>query len=225
MSASKPPEDGPQLGAGRLSESLRELTDAQRQSVAVAAGLFDQLIDEARQRETPRLNIEELLSPLAADGDRSAALAQIRSSVTRTIDLYSDLVNETFAIYADAIEQVLGRDGGPRPASSSGGASPVALSGRPGAEATAKVWLHNATSAPVTGVRLWMTGLTAHDGRTLHETACAFFPGVLDVEAGSSASAAVSVTVPTNAGAGDYHGLVLATGLPAAGVPVLLTVQ
>ena len=225
MSHDKPHDDGPGPAAERLSESLRQLTDMQRQSVAAASGLFDQLIDEVQQRETPRLEVNELLSPLAADGDGSAPLAQIRTSVTRAIDLYSELLNEAFGVYADAVEQVLRRGDGTRPASASGAGSPVTLSARPGGEATANVWLHNLTSTPMTGARLWMTSLTAHNGSTLGEIACGFTPAALDVEPGSSASAALSLTVPSQAAAGGYHGLVLASGAPAASVPLLLTVH
>ena len=214
----------PAPGAERLSSPLRQLTDTQRMSVAMASGLFEQLIDEVRQRETPRLNIDDLLTPLGADGHPGAVLAQMRNSVARAIDLYADLLGETFALYADAIEQVLRRDGGARPAVSAGGGSPVAINGAPGEEATATVWLHNVTGSPLSAAELRLTGLSAHDGRTL-PVACAFSPPALDVAAGSSASAGLSVTLPPDAAAGVYHGLVLASGAPAASVPVLLTVR
>lgn len=224
MSGAQPHQDGPEPAASRLSQSLSELTDAQRQSVAAASGLFDQLIDEVRQRETPRLNVDELLGPLAADGDGPAALAQIRTSVMRAIDLYSDLLSETVAAYADALEQVLRPGGGPRPASPSRAGSPVALTGTPGAKATASIWLHNVTKAPLTGARLWMTSLVAHNGGTLDGIDCVFSPAVLDVEPASSASITLSVALPADVTPGAYHGLVLASGAPAASVPVVLTV-
>jgi hypothetical protein len=225
VSGSDGQRDGSQPAVRRLSESLRELTDAQRQEVAAASGLFEQLIEEVGKRETPRLNIDELLGPLGADGNGPATLARMRTSVTRAIDLYADLLSETFALYADAIEQAARLGGVARPASSSGAGSPVALAGTAGQEAAAMVWLHNLTGSSLTTVELRMTSLTAHDGATLDGIACVFSPAVLDVGAGSSASATLSVTLPPDAAAGAYHGLVLASGLPAASVPVFLTVQ
>jgi hypothetical protein len=218
---SKPDGHTPQPGS--IPESLAELTDAQRQSVAAAAGLFEQLIDEVRQREMPRLNVDELLAQFGVDGNGAATLAQMRSSVARAIDLYADLLGETFALYADAIEQILGR-GSRSPTSSASGGAPVALTGSPGEEATATIWLHNVTGSALTAAQLRLTSLTAHDGGTLPGIAHSFSPARLDVEAGASASTTLSVTTPPDAAAGVYHGLVLASGAPAASVPVFLTV-
>jgi hypothetical protein len=206
-----------------LSEPLADLSDAQRASVAAASGLFEQLIDEVRERQTPALDVDGLLGPLASDGNAGAMLAQMRTSAARAIDLYADLLSETVSLYTDAIGQALRRGDGSRPASPEDG-SPVALSGAPGETATARIWLHNVKGSPLMAAELRLTGLTAHDGGTLNGIACAFSPAVLDVAAGSSASAELSVTLPADAPPGAYHGLVLATGAPAASVPVLLTV-
>lgn len=217
--------DGSPPVARRPSGSRRELTDAQRQDVAAASGLFEQLIEEIGQRETPQLKIDEFLGLLGSDGNGPATLAQMRTSVARAIDLYADLLNETFALYADAIELVSRRGSGVRPGSSSETGSPVALAGAAGQEATATVWIHNLTGSPLTAVELRITSLTAHDGDALDAVACGFAPAVLDVTPGSSASATISVTLPADATAGVYHGLVLASGVPAASVPVSLTVR
>jgi hypothetical protein len=203
----------------------RELTEAQRRSVAAASDLFEQLLDEVRGRATPRLNFDALLGADGGEGSGPAGLAQMRSAVARAIDLYADLLGETFALYADALEQVLRPGNGSRPGRSSGGGAPVVLTGTPGQEATATVWLHNAASSPLVAAELRMTSLTAHDGGTLGELGCVFSPQALDVAAGSSAAAVVSVRVPADAAPGAYHGLVLASGAPAASVPVLLTVR
>ena len=221
----EPQPDGPEPQSRPLAESLAELSDAQRQSVAAAAALFEQLIDEARQREMPRLNVDELLAQLGTDGNGAAMLAQMRGSVARAIDLYADLLGDTFTLYADAIEQVLRPGGGARGNSSSATGSAVALTGRPGEPATATVWLHNVMGSRLTAAELRLTSLTAHDGRTLDGVAHSFAPATLDVAAGSSASSTLSVTLPPDAVPGAYHGLVLASGAPAASVPVLLTVR
>jgi hypothetical protein len=211
--------------SGRLAESLAELTDAQRQSVAAASAVFEQLIDEVRQREMPRLKVDELLGQLGGDANGAAMLTQLRGSVARAIDLYADLLGETFTLYADAIEQVLGRGGGARGDSPSRTGSPVTLTASPGEVASAAVWLHNVTPSPLAAAQLRLTSLTAHDGGTLHDVAFSFAPPTLDVAAGSSASSTLSVTLPADAVPGAYHGQVLASGAPTASVPVLLTVR
>ncbi|MBV8430084.1 MAG: hypothetical protein JO244_02905, partial [Solirubrobacterales bacterium] len=118
--------------------------------MAAASGLFEQLLAEVRQRETPQLNFDALLGPVGADGNSPAALAQMRTAVGRAIDLYADLLGETFALYAETLEQMLGRGAGARPGSAPAVGSPVLITGTPGQEATATVWLHNVASAPLT---------------------------------------------------------------------------
>ena len=74
-------------------------------------------------------------------------------------------------------------------------------------------------------VALRLTDLAAHDGATVAGAHGTFSPASLDVAAGGSGSATLQIAVPQGAPAGAYHGLVLASGLPAASVPVLLVVR
>ena len=203
-------------------EALRALTDAQRRSVAAASDLFDALMGEIGAREPPRLRVGAALRALgeAADGNDAA---RMRAVVARAIDLYADFVRETFELYADMAQPAV--DGRGAAVSASGGGAAVELDGAPGQAAAAPVWLHNATESPMIAVALRLTDLAAHDGATVAGAHGTFSPASLDVAAGGSGSATLQIAVPQGAPAGAYHGLVLASGLPAASVPVLLVVR
>jgi hypothetical protein len=192
--------------------------------VAAAAELFDRLIAEVTARETPTLRVDDVLARLGADAAGSEGMSQMRAVVARAIDLYADLFRETFALYADTVELAL-RGGGATLLGAGAAGAPVALTAGPGREAIAPVWVHNSTETALTGVALRVTDLAAHDGATVAGTSATFSPAVIDVPAGASSSATLAVAVPDAAASGAYHGHVLATGLPAASVPVRLIVE
>ena len=215
--------DEPRGSSAQPSEALRELTDVQRRSVAAASELFERLIEEVAGRTIPRLATGGALRGVDKDGDKQSPLTQMRASVERAIDLYADLLGETFQLYADAIDRIVAGRGSVALPSVNG--SPVELTAAPGQEAATAVWLHNTTASPLTGVRLRMTDLAAHDGGTLDGVRGVFSPAAIDVAAGSSVSTTLVLALPAHAPAGAYHGLVLAFGLPAASIPVLLVVE
>jgi hypothetical protein len=209
--------DGQRGDDGRPADELRELTAVQRRAIEAASELFDRIIGEVAGRATPRLRVPPVDG---LDADARAPLSELRATVARAIDLYADLFRETFELYADVVELgVLDRG----PVSANG--SPVALTGAPGDEAAAQVWIHNTTDSPLEAIALRVTDLAAHDGATVHGGLAAFAPARLDVAAGASASTMLALEVPERTAAGAYHGLVLASGLPAASVPVLLVVE
>jgi hypothetical protein len=191
--------------------------------IEAASELFDRLLAEVAAREMPRLRIDEALRALDS-GAGSDGVPQMRAAVARAIDLYADLFRETFLLYADVVELAV-RGGGATLTASGAAGVPLALSGLPGREAAAEVWIHNATEAPLSDIALRVTDLAAHDGAKLAGTLATFSPAAFDVPARASASATLALAVPHAAAAGAYHGHVLAAGLPAASVPVRLVVD
>jgi hypothetical protein len=179
-----------------------------------ATELFDRLLAEATGRRTPALRADEALRALAETG--GDGLPDMRAAVARAIDLYADLFRETFTLYADVVELAVR---GPRTTVA------VELSGLPGAEAAAPVWIHNTTQAPLEAIALRITDLAAHDGSNVTAAVASFAPAEFDVPAGTSASATLAIAVPPAAAPGAYHGHVLAAGLPAVSVPVRLLVD
>jgi hypothetical protein len=204
---------------------LDGLSDLQRRGATAAGEVFERFI--------ARLEVPDQRSPRPAYGRERgngaaaaspATLAQARAAVARAIDLYAELFQETFDLYADLVEQGA-RPPGVGVTAADGTGSPVTLAGLPGQRAVAPVWIHNATEAPVTGVTLRITGLTASDGAGIGASSGSFTPARLDVAAGSSGSARLSVTIPPAAAPTIYHGLVLASSLPWASLAVRLVVQ
>ena len=193
------------------------LSDLQRRGIATAMEVFDGLLSEVGDGRRPRM--DEALD--GHDGG-PADFPALRAAVARTIDLYAELFRRTLEVYADAVENVL-RSGGPAPHDSAGGVE-VALTGAPGTDAIATVWIHNTTAAPVRALRVHMTDLTAHDGARIDAAAAAFDPPLLDVGADASRSASLSVRIPADAAPGAYVGHILATGLPGTRLAVSLVV-
>lgn len=95
----------------------------------------------------------------------------------------------------------------------------------PGGRSTSRLWLHNATSSPTSGLRLWSPGLVAHDGRIINASAMAFRPeNVARVEAHSSVEVTLTVEVPSDACPGTYHAQVLVEGVPGTAYPIAIDV-
>jgi hypothetical protein len=201
------------------------LSDLQRRGIATAMEVFDRLIEEVDGFDGRRLRRDiDLDGP---DRDATAAgptdLPQLRAAVARTIDIYADLFRHTLELYADVVESALRSNGAGASDPDAGGAE-VALTGSPGTEAVAVVWIHNSSTAPVDAIALRMTDLTAHDGARIAASAAFFTPSCLDVGPASSGSSSLSVLVPESAAPGTYVGHVLATGLPETRLGVCLVV-
>ena len=198
------------------------LTDVQRQGLTAAREVFDRLVAEldAVDGRAPRLD-GRLAGENGGDPD-GAVIPQLRAAVARTIDVYADLFRRTLEVYADVVEGVV-RAGAPDASPGERDGAAVALTGAAGARAVAVVWIHNTTAAPV-DVALHMTDLTAHDGERVASAAARFEPGHLQVGAGASRSASLTVDVPGSSAPGVYVGHVLAAGLPDACLAVRLVV-
>jgi hypothetical protein len=156
-----------------------------------------------------------------ADAGPEPGFAQLRTSVARALDLYSDLVRRSFEGYADLVEQSL-RARGVRLHGTDTSPGELTMRAPAGTTAAATVWLHNTTDEPASAV-LRLTVLTAHDGPTMPGTAGRFDPAEARIAPGASVAARLAVDLE-GVTAGVYRGHVLAEGLPEAALPLRLVV-
>ena len=141
------------------------------------------------------------VAPTSANGHRSA-----------TVDLGAGLTTGTVRIDA------AGGDGGRRG---------DVEDGRSGdGRAEAEVWLHNGTAEPRADVSLHCGDLRAHDGSLLPAGAVRFDPDrVGELPARSSRGVVVSAVLHADQPAGVYRGVILATGVPDAWLPLEIVVD
>jgi len=196
-------------------EALPAFTDVQRRGLETASQVIEGFIAMLGAFPQPA-------RPNAAEANgQEPGFAQVRTSVARALDLYSDLVRRSFEGYADLVEQSL-RARGVRLHGAVDGQAELAVQAVAGARATGTVWLHNTTDRTASAT-LHLTGLTAHDGRVVPGTAAGFEPA--SVRAAPGASVAARLTLPLDGvSPGLYRGHVLADGLPEAALPVRLVV-
>jgi hypothetical protein len=140
-------------------------------------------------------------------------LNQVRSAAARTLDLYGELFQHAFETYADLAQAALQPGTDPAPH------TPLVLSGRPGASASAPLWLHNLSDAAVADIDLFLTDLCSGSGGRIAGGALA----TVTLDAGASVSVTLTVEVPVGQ-AGPFFGHVLSRALPAGGLPVRLEV-
>jgi hypothetical protein len=86
------------------------------------------------------------------------------------------------------------------------------------------VWLHNGTGDAHAVVGLHCGDLRAHDGAALPAATLRFDPPVVDLPARSSRAVAVSITPRAVMPPGMYRGIIQATGVPGAWLPVEVAV-
>jgi hypothetical protein len=142
------------------------------------------------------------VAPTSSNGHRGA-----------TVDLGAGLTTGTVRIDA------AGGDGG-----SWGGDVEDGRSGDGRAEA--EVWLHNGTAEPRADVSLHCGDLRAHDGSLLPAGAVRFDPDRVDeLPARSSRGVVVSAVLHADQPAGVYRGVILATGVPDAWLPLEIVVD
>jgi hypothetical protein len=198
-----------------------DLSELQRRGIATASDAFERLIEELDGVDGRRPRVDAGLND--SNHGAPADVPQLRAAVARTIDVYADLFRRTLELYADVVESVVRSTGPAEPEHDRTGAQ-VELAASSGNDAVATVWIHNASAAPVEGVVLRMTDLTAHDGTRIPGAAASFAPARLDVGPAASRSSSLAVRVPAAASEGTYVGHVLATGLPGTSLTVTLVV-
>jgi hypothetical protein len=197
--------------------ALSALTDVQRRGMDAAGQVIEGFI--------AGLDGERSSRPAGPDvelaNDQEPGFGQLRISVARALDLYTDLVRRSFEGYADLVEQTL-RARGVRLHGVGDGQAELTLQGTAGEQATGTVWLHNTTDQPASAV-LRLTGLTAHDGLVVPATSGSFQPAAIHLAPGASVSTGLVVALQGVA-ARVYRGHVLAGGLPDAALPLRLVV-
>ncbi len=141
------------------------------------------------------------VAPTSANGHRVA-----------TVDLGAGLTTGTVRIDA---------------AGGGGGRRGDVEDGRSGdGRAEAEVWLHNGTAEPRADVSLHCGDLRAHDGSLLLAGAVRFDPDRVDeLPARSSRGVVVSAVPHADQPAGVYRGVILATGVPDAWLPLEIVVD
>jgi hypothetical protein len=195
-----------------------DFADVRRQGMDAVADAFARFADQIPGLGTPPGGVP----PGGVPGTDPVGMLQIRAAVARAVDVFADLLQRTFELYADALEEAA-RAGGA--AGSGADGSSLELAGAPGTRAQAPVWIHNSTDRPVSDVELRMTDLTAADGSTIEASTGTFSPSDLTVTAGASAVASLSVSIPPAAAPGTYYGHVLGTGLAGTSLYVRLVVR
>jgi hypothetical protein len=211
---------GRQVGMTSVEEENR-LGDSQRRGVESAAQVFERLMAQIEERGRTSSPLNREPDGAGVRDGSATGLHQIRVAAAAAIDAYADMVQRTFELYADLVED------GARPGRQAVGAdgSRVELTGSPGACARTTVWAHNSTDGPAVDVALRLTDLTAHDGTVIAAEAGSFEPVRLTMTTGASVSAWLTVVIPPDTPTGSYYGHVLATGLPDGNAPVRVVVQ
>lgn len=192
------------------------MSDSQRDQIAAATEIFERVLRGYAQ--APPNGNGNGNGNGARPRSEQVQLAQLRTAAARTLDLYSQLVQETLeavAHLADDLVPGLGDDD----------AGPLTLSGPAGADAVVPVWIHNATDLAVGGVRLRLTDLVAPTGARVAGALARFAPAVLDIAPRGSGESRLSLPVPRDAAPGLYHGHLLAPELPEAALAVRLEVE
>jgi hypothetical protein len=188
------------------------MSDHRREQIAAAAEVFERVLrgyedapsDRSRNGHPPRAE--------------RVQMAQLKTAAARTMDLYSQLVQEALEAAIHLAEDLV-------PSLGAGGEAPLTLAGRPGATVATPVWIHNVTDARVSGVRLRMTDLSAPTGGSIVGALAGFEPDELAIEPGASGETLLSLRIPHDATPAVYHGHLLAGALPAAALAVRLEVD
>jgi len=197
-------------------EALSSLTEVQRRGMDAAAQVIEGFLSALDGHQPPPAD-----SAAGPGEGPEPGFAQLRTSVARALDLYTDLVRRSFEGYADLVEQSL-RARGVRLHGADPGPGELTVQAASGATAAGTVWLHNTTNEPASAV-LRLTTLTAHDGPTVPGSAGRFEPAEVRIAPGASVAARLVVDLEGVA-AGQYRGHVLAEGLPEAGLALRLVV-
>ena len=197
-------------------QALSSLTEVQRRGMDAAAQVIEGFLTALDGHQPPPAGPAD-----GPGGGPEPGFAQLRTSVARALDLYTDLVRRSFEGYADLVEQRL-RARGVRLHGADPGPGELTVQAPAGTTAAGTVWLHNTTDEPAAAV-LRLTVLTAHDGPTVPGTAGRFDPAEARIAPGASVAARLAVGLEGVA-PGVYRGHVLAEGLPEAALPLRLVV-
>jgi hypothetical protein len=142
-------------------------------------------------------------------GEDRSAFRQLRADLARAVDANLDLVRRAFDLYAGAVDRLLGGD---TEADRRHFHMPAVL---PGHQASSTLWIHNTTSAAVSGLRLHGSNLVSHNQGTISADAWRFEPTEIDIAPpGCSLPVAVELGVSGDTAPGIYRGHVFVANLP-----------
>jgi hypothetical protein len=221
---------------------VRALADVQRRGLLAASELVDRLVHtvdgvsgDRGGRDGP--NDEPPAPHESAAGNRGSTAPLGGGSLDDLVEAWLQLVRLGVDVIARVAGSASGGTGADRAGAratvdvgterATGGVQLTIVLGEPPEPETAEadVWLHNGTGDAHAGVELHCGDLQAHDGAALPAAALRFDPPVVDLPARSSRAVAVSVTPRAGMTPGMYRGIIQATGVPAAWLPVEVAVS
>ena len=218
-------------GEGRTPPDHRALADptrSQRAAAEAAASSFRQFVPllDGNGHGGPDGDVWSGDGGSGRDEDDPFGIAELRRSMRRAVDLYLELAERVFDLSTRSLEQALK----PRLASltgfgPAGGDGLLQLTGAPGEQTSAPIWLHNTTDVPLLPGRFRCSDLLGHDGSTIPSTLTAITPERTTIVApGSSLAATFTVDVPADASPVVYVGHALLVPAPDVALAVRLHV-
>jgi hypothetical protein len=204
-----------------MTEPAREPPDpidVQRQAMDSVAEAFDSLVHELGDVDRP---VRALRVGPAAPGDPADPLesaSRAREAVAAAVTSFADIVLDIVDRYTDLVEQQ-----GQRRDDTADGL--VTLTGVPGQEAEALVWVHNGSGVPVDDLELRLTSLTTGAGAEISGASGSFTPTLVHVTAGEPGRTSLRLDIPESACPDTYYGHILVQGMPEVALSVRLIVE
>ena len=207
--------------AARLAREVQIFGfDAARSVVDRFAAIFDQFTSTMGDRGAARDGAQGSAPPFRLRAD-PGGYRRLQTDVQRAADSYFAVLgqlNELALQYFDTSRF----DAGPGRVADGLDLPAVA----PGGRSSARLWLHNTTSAAAVGLRPWIPSLVNHAGGSLPADAVTFVPaGVDHLDADSSIAIVVVLDVGDDALPGTYHGQILIERLPDVVYPLSVHVR
>ena len=207
--------------AARLAKDVQDLGfEAARTVVDRFVEMFGQYQNTVINGAPPPGSEVPSPGPTGGVGSDPGGYDRMQSDMQRMADSYLAILgrlNETSRMFVDTARSYAAR-------------GPVAENllipdVAPGGRSSARLWLHNTTTAAVADVRPWTRRLVNHAGARLPSGAVTFSPKRIDrLEAGQSQEIVVTIHLVGRATPGPYHGQVLVDGLPEAAFPIMVRV-
>jgi len=204
----------------RLAREVQSLGfDAARTVVDRFAAIFDQFTSTVGDRGAEGGGSPGPAPPFRLRAD-PGGYRRLQSDVQRAADSYFAVLGQLSDVALQYFD--MSRSDTAPPGDADGLDLPAVA---PGGRSSARLWLHNTTSAAADGLRPWIPSLVDHAGGSLPAGAVTFVPatvGHLDAE--SSSAIVVVLDVGDDALPGTYHGQILIEHLPDVVFPLTVHV-
>lgn len=208
-------------------DPLARLTEAHRLAIDAAQASFQSFARVLGDggRSVASATSEDLPHDDAAEAD-DVGFAELRRTVTRSLDLYLEIAERLMDTATRSLEDTLRSRG----VTTTGGRrdqpwTPLHIEVQPGGTASASIWLHNVTDEPIAEATFVATDLVAHHGSRVSASCVTVDPEtVTRVAPRASLTAALSLRLETDVPEGTYLGYVLVSPLPGIAVPIRLDV-